>query len=140
MSAPRSASAALRASLTPSVKITSESPGSSCRRRFANSAFVTTPRSRSLSVISVTESFCSQSGGVWPAFTYSTSPVFVSSRPRKSVTNFDCGRFSLSATLSCVTSDAGSGSLFEKMRNATCRPAIISPAVTPLPLTSPMTK
>ena len=53
----------------------------------------------------------------WPAFAYSITPVAVSRRPRKSVTNFDCGRFSFSATLSCATSSAGRGFDLQKMRN-----------------------
>jgi hypothetical protein len=81
-----------------------------------------------------------QSGGVCPAFAYSITPVAVSRRPRKSVTNFDWGRFSLSATLSCATNSAGRGLDLQKMRNDAWRPAIINPAVTPLPLTSAMAK
>ena len=79
-------------------------------------------------------------GGLWPAFVYSITPVAGSSRPAKSVTNLDAGRFSFSDSLSLTTRSRGDGSSFVKILKAVCSPAIRSAAVTPLPLTSAMTK
>ncbi len=139
-SRPSCSSAAFSASVTPSVNITSESPGASATDWLRYVACAKRPTTMSVDFSVCTPFAPITSGGTWPPFAKSTTPRAGSSTPAKSVTNFVGDVFGASVALISRTRSAGVGSPRVKIANAVATLDITSAAVIPFPLTSAMTK